>query len=181
MGKQYPIKLLGEIKQVLGTEVIWGPDWAVLRMTRNIIHVAKEYRVLELADKTSKVPLTKADIDSLEMPTEISGIAPYRYLLGELAWISSTQQDFIFHIRMMASYAGKHTGRSTTGTSTFLQGNLINFTSNIQKTVALSSTEAERMSSTEGAKEIQFSRHLLRTWQPNLLSILSRQSMQRCY
>ena len=106
MGKQYPIKLLGEIKQVLGTEVIWGPDWAVLRMTRNIIHVAKEYRVLELADKTSKVPLTKADIDSLEMPTEISGIAPYRYLLGELAWISSTQQDFIFHIRMMASYAG---------------------------------------------------------------------------
>ena len=111
MGKQYPIKLLGEIKQVLGTEVIWGPDWAVLRMTRNIIHVAKEYRVLELADKTSKVPLTKADIDSLEMPTEISGIAPYRYLLGELAWISSTQQDFIFHIIMMASYAGKHTNR----------------------------------------------------------------------
>ena len=56
----------------------------------------------------------------------------------------------------------KHTKRSTTGTLSFLTGSLISFTSNTQKTVALSSTESELMGVTEAAREVmQYFRHLL--------------------
>ena len=53
------------------------------------------------------------------------------------------------------------TKRSTTGTFTLLNGCLVNFTSNKQKRVALSSTESELMGMTEAAREVQFFRHLL--------------------
>jgi hypothetical protein len=216
MGKKFPLKLLGDMKQVLGTEIIWQGESAILRQTKNIIHLVKEYKVLELVKGDVRIPLSKADMDGLLMPEGCSGDVPYRNLLGELGWIAMcTRPDIIFHVRLMASYASKHdeshygmllqiakylqitmsygvilskpggrgppfslpmqisswcdashgsckhTKRSTTGTLTFLNGSLISYTSNKQKTVALSSTESELMGVTEAAREVQYFRHLL--------------------
>ena len=74
---------------LLGTEVIWQDGSAILRQTKNIIHLVQEYKVLELVKGDVRIPLSKADMDALEMPEESSGDAPYRNLLGELGWVAS--------------------------------------------------------------------------------------------
>ena len=63
---------------------------------------------MELVKRDVRIPMSKDDMDRLEMHEESSGDAPYRNLLGELGWVAMcTRPDIILCVRLMASYAGK--------------------------------------------------------------------------
>jgi len=60
-----PLKLLGDMYQVLDTKNIWQENCAILRQTKNIIHLVREYTVLELMNRDVKIPLANEDTDSM--------------------------------------------------------------------------------------------------------------------
>jgi hypothetical protein len=74
-----------------------------------------------------------------------------------------------------SDWAGdKEDRRSTTGYCTFMNGNLINWNTKKQQTVALSSAEAELMAVTEAVKEMMWLKEMLKEmkWSVTLPSII---------
>jgi hypothetical protein len=74
-----------------------------------------------------------------------------------------------------SDWAGdKEDRRSTTGYCTFMNGNLINWNTRKQQTVALSSAEAELMAVTEAVKEMMWLKEMLKEmkWSVTLPSII---------
>ena len=109
MGKKFPIKILGGIQQVLGTTVIWGGTWAILRQTRNIEHIAEEYEVLKHT-RARSTPITSDEVAQLIRPEATTSTAPFRQLLGEMMWVVMlTRPDMAFCIVRLASCASAWT------------------------------------------------------------------------
>ena len=97
------------MKHVLGTEIIWQENSVILGQPKNSIHLGQKYNVLELVKRDVRIPMSKDDMDKLEMSEESSGDTPYRNLLGELGSVAMcTSPDIILCVRRMASYARKH-------------------------------------------------------------------------
>jgi hypothetical protein len=211
LGRKYPLKLLGDMKRVLGMEIDYGPGWSLMRQQANIQHMMEEYHVEEFIGWDPKVPITQADLDKLIKHAEPQCKLPFRNLTGELLWACHTRPDIIHGVRRLSSYCNAYdeyaywlelimvkfmhstreygvkieqsaegrqgralerplevyafsdashasvgdTMRSVSGAVTFLLGNPLIISCQIQKTVAMSSTESELVAATEAAKDVR--------------------------
>lgn len=86
-----------------------------------------------------------------------------RYLKGTYNYgITYQKTNCDLKVYSDADFAGDiHTRRSTTGIVSIISGGAVSWTSQLQKTIALSTTEAELVASSEGAKELIWLKRLL--------------------
>ncbi|KAK3273516.1 hypothetical protein CYMTET_18248 [Cymbomonas tetramitiformis] len=175
---QYACKDLGVLDLVMGIGVRWGSDTAYLSQSGYISQMISTYGVDEA--KPASLPMSPG---TALTPADGKGSMPYRALLGQLQWVARcSRPDIMAAVSVLsrfcatygpqhfvalkplplsiytdADYAGcKVTRRSTSGIAVFLCGSLIIFSSMIQKCVSLSTTEAEIIAMSEGAREVKY-------------------------
>ena len=75
MAAKFPLKMLGDMRVALGTEIEYAHDnsWAVMLMEKAIVQMAEEYRARELIQYTSKTPITSKQLDLVVKHEEQQG------------------------------------------------------------------------------------------------------------
>ncbi|CAK1579065.1 unnamed protein product [Parnassius mnemosyne] len=142
----------------------------------NCIHIhQRDYieQIIERFCMTNATPTsTPADVNVIMTKNEDENIInfPYRELIGSLLFLCSVSRpDISFAVNVLSklSYSDSDyasdvdTRKSTTGYIFMMNGGPITWSSQKQKTIALSTTEAEFVAACEAAKEMIWLRQLM--------------------
>ncbi|KAK3234036.1 hypothetical protein CYMTET_55696 [Cymbomonas tetramitiformis] len=93
----------------------------------------------------------------------LKGTLDYELVLRTMAARGGVENGLPLSLYTDAGYAGcKMTRRSTSGIAACLCGSLVMFSSIIQKSVSMSTTEAEIIAMSEGGREVKYILNLLR-------------------
>ncbi|RVW18009.1 Retrovirus-related Pol polyprotein from transposon TNT 1-94 [Vitis vinifera] len=143
LSKQFAMKDLGAAKQILGMRIIRDKANGTLKLSQS--EYVKKVLSREERDHMSKVPYASA-IGSLmyAMVCTRPDIA-HAVELCKFETAGYVDADFVGDI---------DSRKSTTGFVFTLGGTAISWTSNLQKIVTLSTTEAEYVAATEAGKEM---------------------------
>jgi len=218
MKSKFDMKDIGELRQILGMEVIrdWRKGTLTLLQTRYMQEMIAKFGMEAASDRRQhKLPLSPAKIDKLSLsqcPTtqeerEEADRYPYREVVGSLMYLMiSTRPDIAFAVNQLSKYmqnwgllhikAAKNlllyikattdkgityrrgalnfqgfvdadwagnidNARSTTGYIFYLANGPISWRSKEQKTVALSTAEAEYMALSAATQEALHLRQIL--------------------
>ncbi|KAK3263746.1 hypothetical protein CYMTET_27477 [Cymbomonas tetramitiformis] len=178
---QYACKDLGVLDLLMGIGVRWGPGVAYLSQSGYISQMIQTYGLKDA--KPASLPMSPGC--SLAPSDGKDATIPFRGLLGQLQWVARLsdtlralwatswycgqpplcQGGWVWPVEHYhyaynytdADYAGcKTTRRSTSGIAVYLCGSLQIFSSIMQRCVSLSTTEAEIIAMSEGAREVKY-------------------------
>jgi hypothetical protein len=108
LNDKFPLKILGDMKKVLGIEVEYGHDCILLRQQKNILHCMEEFMVDELVKRVPSTPLSSDKASMLlkhDEPQQAEMHLPYRNGMGQLGWITQTRPDLAAAARILATYS----------------------------------------------------------------------------
>ncbi|KAK3257963.1 hypothetical protein CYMTET_32966 [Cymbomonas tetramitiformis] len=170
---QYACKDLGVLDLVMGIGVRWGSDTAYLSQSGYISQIISTYGLDDA--KPASLPMSPGLRWLLLMVRDLcltelfwGSCSGWLAAAGSTSWYCALLQclggggtgpsrPLSLSIYTDSDYAGcKVTRRSTSGIAVFLCGSLIIFSSMIQKSVSLSTTEAEIIAMSEGAREVKY-------------------------
>ncbi|RVW38125.1 Retrovirus-related Pol polyprotein from transposon TNT 1-94 [Vitis vinifera] len=177
LSKQFAMKDLGAAKQILGMRIIRNKANGTLKLSQSeyVKKVLSRFNMNEAKPVStplgSHFKLSKEQSPKTEEERDHMSKVPYASAIGSLMYAMVCTRPDIAHAvgvvsRFMsaslklqgyvdADFAGDIDSRkSTTGFVFTLSGTAISWTSNLQKIVTLSTTEAEYVAATEAGKEM---------------------------
>jgi hypothetical protein len=96
MNEKFPLKILGDMRKVLGIEVEYGQNCLLMRQQKNLQYIMEEFMVDELVTRVPSTPLSSDKANMLVKHTEPQQAdvhLPFRNGMGQLGWITQTRPD----------------------------------------------------------------------------------------
>ncbi|GKB51197.1 hypothetical protein Tco_0901950 [Tanacetum coccineum] len=124
----------------LGLQVSQNPRGIFINQSKYALEILKKYGL----DSSASVDTPMVEKMKLDKDRQRKLVDPTRFhrMVNSLMYLSASRPDIVFVV--YADYAGcQDTRRSTSGSAQFLRDKLISWSSKKQKSMAISTTEAE--------------------------------------
>ncbi|GJX31264.1 retrovirus-related pol polyprotein from transposon TNT 1-94 [Tanacetum coccineum] len=145
MCSKFKMSMMGKISFFLGLQIFQNPRGIFINQSKYAFESLKKYGFdsCDLLD-TPMVEKSKLDEDKEEKAVDPSH---YRGMIDTLLYLTASRPDLQFAICISFAYADhagcQDTRRSTSGSMQFLGDRLVSWSSKRQKSIVISSTEAE--------------------------------------
>jgi len=173
--------MMGELKFFLGLQIKQTEDKTFIHQSKYVRELLKRFKLDEAKPVSTPMhPTTSLGLDKESNPVIIT---EYRQMIGSLLYLTASRSDIMFSVCLCtrfqadprevhlsaikrifsdADYAGDKVERkSTRGGCHFMWGNLISWMSKKQRTIALSTAEAEYISTAQCCSQLLWIRNQL--------------------
>ncbi|GKB65174.1 retrovirus-related pol polyprotein from transposon TNT 1-94 [Tanacetum coccineum] len=155
MSSKFQMSMMGQMSFFLGLQVSQNPEGIFINQSKFALEILKKFG-MDSCDPvdTPMVDRLKLDEDPLGIPVDQTR---FRSMVGSLMYLTASRPDLVFvglwypkdTAMALTAYAdADHAGcqdtrRSTSGSAQFLGDKLVSWSSKKQKSIAISTTEAE--------------------------------------
>ncbi|GJT63177.1 putative ribonuclease H-like domain-containing protein [Tanacetum coccineum] len=164
MSSTFKMSMMGKISFFLGLQISQNPRGIFINQSTDALEMIKKYG-MDSSDPvdTPMVERIKFDEDPQEIPVDPTR---YRSMVGSLMYLTSSRLDLDTGIELTAYADVDHarcqdTRHSTSGSAQFLGDKLVSLSSKKQKSIAISTIEAEYISLTRCCAQILWMRSQL--------------------
>ncbi|GJY52192.1 retrovirus-related pol polyprotein from transposon TNT 1-94 [Tanacetum coccineum] len=160
MSSKFQMSMMGQMSFFLGLQVSQSPRGIFINQAKYALETLKKYG-MDLSD-----PVDTPMVDRLKLDEDLMGIpvdqTRFRGMVGSLMYLTASRPDLVFAMRIIPGFQDSR--RSTSGSAQFLRDRLVSFLSKKQRSIAISTTEAEYIAMSGCCAQILWMRSQLKDY-----------------